>query len=731
MRLRTLVVAAGVLALTPVPVAGAQEGSCGRAVVFTLPGVTWDDVESFRPPEILRLIDEGAAASISVRTNAARTTYASGFATIGAGARVDGGTMSGGPIGNPRTDGPFEVDVRVAGTSEIEELAEDAGYGAVPGALATAVDAPVIAIGNGDPGHPAPLPGRDGRFTLLAAMDDSGVVELAATGPALLREDADSPFGVRTDQDALAETLDGALAEDCAVIVVDQGDLLRADLLAGLNDVPLDAQRREALARADETLAHISGQLDPTRDLLLVVSPTSPAWDVAHLGVAIAVGPGFEPGDTLGSASTRRNGVVTLPGVAPTVIEFLGLERPASMNGRPFESIPTDGDRIATAVALDEESTFIDGVKNGINATFVIFQIAVYLLALLLLSWRERREHELAGAALGRTLEAAGLGIVAFPISTFVAGALAAHDLGLPLYVGAILAIDAALVTGVWLVREHALDRLLLLSAGTLGLLSLDLMLGAQLQMNTVFGYSPIVAGRFSGAGNIAFSILAGTAVLTAALVVHRWGSGRRTLISIALLFLGVVIVDGAPQFGSDVGGVIALVPGFTVTWMFLAGVRPNLRTIALALLGALAAVGLFLMIDLARPSGSRTHLGRLFNDVQSRGYGILWDTIARKAEANLRVFRTSIYTLFVPPALGAMAWLLRRPVGQWHEMAARYPKLWQGMIAGLIVAVFGFATNDSGIVIPAVILSFLVPTALLVHLLIGKVLPEEASHER
>ncbi|MPZ68958.1 MAG: hypothetical protein GEU71_05455 [Actinobacteria bacterium] len=729
MRLRAAIVVAFLAALVvPASTAEAQEGSCGRAVIFTLPGVTWRDIETFRPPELLRLTEAGAAGSISVRTNAARTTYASGFATIGAGARVEGGAMSGGPIGRPRAQGPFETDVRVAGMREIEELAEEAGYGAVPGALATAVDAPVIAIGNGDPGYPAPLPGRDGRFTLLAAMDDLGVVELAATGPSLLRDDPDAPFGVRTDQDALAEALDVALAEDCAVIVADQGDLLRTDLLAGMNDVPLTAQRGEALASADEALAHISGQLDQSRDLLLVVSPTAPAWDVAHLGVAIAVGPGFEPGDTLRSASTRRTGVVTLPGVAPTVIEFLGLDRPASMNGRTFESIPMDGDRIATAVALDEESVFIDGVKNGINATFVIFQIAVYLLALLLLSWRERRKHEVAGAALGRTLEAAGLGIVAFPISTFLAGALPAHDLGLPLYVGAILAIDAALVAGVWLVRQHALDRLLMLSAGTLGLLSLDLMFGARLQMNTVFGYSPIVAGRFSGAGNIAFSVLAGTAVLTAALVVHRWGSTRRTLVTIALLFLFVVIVDGAPQFGSDVGGVIALVPGFTVTWMLLAGVRPSLRTIGLAILGAVAAVGVFLMVDLARPSGSRTHLGRLFDDVRSRGYGILWDTISRKAEANLRVFRSSIYTLFVPPALGAMAWLLRRPVGQWHEMAARYPKLWQGMIAGLIVAVFGFATNDSGIVIPAVILSFLVPTALLVHLLIGKVLPEDGA---
>jgi hypothetical protein len=35
------------------------------------------------------------------------------------------------------------------------------------------------------------------------------------------------------------------------------------------------------------------------------------------------------------------------------------------------------------------------------------------------------------------------------------------------------------------------------------------------------------------------------------------------------------------------------------------------------------------------------------------------------------------------------------------------------------LLAVIGFAVNDSGISIPAVILSFLVPMALIVHLLL------------
>jgi hypothetical protein len=124
-----------------------------------------------------------------------------------------------------------------------------------------------------------------------------------------------------------------------------------------------------------------------------------------------------------------------------------------------------------------------------------------------------------------------------------------------------------------------------------------------------------------------------------------------------------------------------------------------------------------FLAFDLSRPEESQTHLARLYEDVQDRGGAVFWDTVERKVEANFRLFRTSIWTFFVPPALIAMALLLRRPEGRWQAVATRYPRLRAGLVGGLVLAVLGFAVNDSGIVIPAVVLSFLVPMAILTHL--------------
>jgi hypothetical protein len=716
---------AGVALLVLHPIAASAQESCRRAIVFTLPGVTWEDVDAVRPPELLRIVEEGAAGSISVRTIASRTSYASGYATLGAGARVDAPQITGAPVDTGSSDGILDRDVQM-NIAPATELAKSAGYDAVPGALGSAVTHPLVAIGNADLGRPVPTPVGPSRWALVAAMERTGAVAVSVAGSELLTDDPDAPYGVRTDPAAIRAAVDAALAIPCASLIIDHGDLARADHFADLMFDERPRDRSAALSAADQLLGYVRGKLDLERDLLLVVSPTSPAWEsVARLGVAVAAGPGFEAGATVESASTRRRGVVTLPDVAPTVLDHLGDDRPPSMNGRPWLGVEApEPDRIAAAIDLDDESVFVDGIKGPVSTWFVVGQVVVYLLALALLAWREsraRRREDPSGpgvSGLARWLERAALALVAFPISTFFMGAVKAHELGTLPFVAILLAIDALLVVAASLIAGRPLDRLLVLCALTLAVVAADLVTGGRLQLNTVFGYSPIVAGRFAGAGNIAFAVLGASTVLTGALIVHRWRNPRAIRVT-AILFAVVVIIDGAPPFGSDVGGVLALVPALAITVVLLSGRRPSLKVLAIGLAGALVSLAAFVAIDLARPPSSRTHLGRLFEDVQARGVNVLTDTVERKLSSNLKVFRSTIWTFFVPPALAAMAWFLARPRGRWGRLAVVFPKLRAGLVGGLIVAVLGFAVNDSGIVIPAVVLSFLVPMALLVHLVL------------
>jgi len=716
---RALGAAAILLALTAAPVRAQQE-DCVRSVVLALPGVMWSDIERHEPPNILEATEDGSWGSVSVRTNSSRTSLASGFVTMGSGARVDGGVTTGGPADTTVGAPLFAQGVHAAGVDEVVAGASDDGYGARPGGLAGALEAPVYAIGNGDLGKPAPAPVGFGRWTLLAAMNPDGVVDAAATGDDLLVDDRAAPYGVRTDPERLSEAVDAFLEdEDCGVAFIDQGDLTRFDqwtMALGRDEVgdDLAALQREALMATDVLVGELRGRLRP-EDLLLIVSPTSPAWaNEAHLGVAVAVGGWFDAGASLESASTRRASLVTLPDIAPTILEHSGVDRPPAMNGRAMVSVVTGDSPLATMTALDEESVFIDQVKGPISGVFILFQVVVYVLLLLLLVSGKQRGM---GSTAARTLQMCGLAVVAFPVSTYLAGVVDGHALGGVAFGALLVALTAALVLAVSFVFRSRLDRLLALAAFTWLVVALDLVTGSMLQLNTVFGYSPIVAGRFAGAGNIVFAVLGVTAILTGALIAYRFSGRSFTMPLIAGLFVATVVIDGAPAFGSDVGGVLALVPALGITLLLLSGKKPRIRTLVVASLAGVAVLAVFLVVDLSLPPESQTHLARLYEDTRDRGFGALFDTIERKATSNLRVFTSTIWTYFVPPALLAMVYLLRRPSGRWQQFAFDYPKLRAGLIGGLVLAVTGFAVNDSGIVIPAVILSFLVPMALLVHL--------------
>ena len=717
MRRATLLAASIVLlSVFAVPAHAHQPGGCGRVVVFAIPGITWSDVARVQPPELLEAVSEGAIGSLSVRTVTSRTSYASGFATIGAGARVDGGRSTGYVEGTPPGTGSAEVTA--AGVREMRSLLDEAGYTTVkPGALATALEGkPVAAFGNSDLGVEPPVPVGRGQWSLLAAMDEAGHVDLAATGRDLLSP-ADAPYGVALDPDEMAGALE-ALEVPCLTAMIDAGDPTRADAAAANLGVHEEEATDEALSRADALLRDVRERLHPHSDLLLIVSPTSPAWDDdVHFGVAVVVGPGFTAGSLLQSPSTRRAGLVTLPDIAPTILRHHGAPRPSSMIGREMYTRPTtDADRIAAQVALDREAVLIDALRAPVSTGFVVAQVLLYAVVAWMLRRRGRKEPA-ERLQPPRAPVIAALGVVAFPLATYLSGLgdqLGGGAVGLVIR---LLVLDAMIVTATCITLRSPFDRLLGVTGLTYLVLVVDLVTGAHLQVNTVFSYSPLVAGRFAGIGNIAYAVLAATTVITAALLVHRERASRRSLSIAAGLFVVAVVADAAPQFGADVGGILALVPGLSVTWLLLADRRPRLRTILLIALGAVAAVAVFLAIDLAQPAESRTHLARLFEDVRGRGPSVFVDAIRRKVQTNLRVFGSTIWTYLVPPALAAIGWLLVRPRNRWQRVAERYPRLRAGLVACLIVAVLGFAVNDSGIVVPAMMLSFLVPLALLMHL--------------
>jgi hypothetical protein len=695
-------VASGVVTILIAAAPAHASPSCSRTVIFTTPGVTWSDVTQVKPPTVMSLTREGAVGSMSVHTDSSRPSYSSSFVTIGAGARMPGFESF------SETDSSVGTrhlmhEVQVSTPSELHALSARSGYGARPGALAQVLNTPVVAIG--DAATSQTSSGGFAQWPLLAAMNPSGRVEYAATGEQVLNGGAQSKTFV-VDAAGVIESVREALALHCATIVLDVGDLERAQV-AG-------APLQEALLSTDGILHDVVELLDLRRDLLLVLSPTSPAV-VTHLGVAVAVGPEFQPGSVLESASTRRPGIVTLPDVAPTVLAHFGVSQPSVMNGQSFFSAPSNGDRIAAAEDLDREAVFVDAAKPAMSWVFLLAELGFFAVAIAAMWLRSRKG--VAPGHLGRVVKTAALAVAGLPVVTFLVHLVPDSDLGRPGFIGLCLLLDAVAVTLISTFRSSPLERLGLLSALSLVIILADLVTGGHLQLNSVLGDSPLIAGRFSGAGNNAFAILAATAVVCGTVLVWRRGPTRVTLLQLAGVFAVVILVDGAPQFGSDIGGVLALVPGFAVAWMLLGGKRISLKLAALGIVGAMAAAGLFVAVDLSRPPQQRTHLGRFFEDVRSRGGSALTETVKRKASSNLRQARSfqNLYR-FLPGAL-VTAFFLFWPPRWWQRFGTEEPLLRAGCIAALIVALLGSGLNDSGITIFTTMLLFLAPMAILIRL--------------
>jgi hypothetical protein len=733
LRARLVVLLLGIL-LAPLLAAGGPAAAADAAnpyaadhvVVVGVPGLSWTDVSGQRTPELADLAAHGAIGSLTVRAARSLTCVLDGWASVGAGnrARFPGpeepepapaepanGDQVVGPEG-PNTLCDRQQLLAAVTLAEpeqaVERIAEDEGtrrFGAEPAALGTAVGCGTAV------GRPAAL---------------------AVAAPGVDVTVADRP---PSDGAALA-----ALLRDCPLTVVNLPDLVNtADLgpteaERPLTDATVPAERTEALAHLDRAVARIRTAVEelPGDTLLLVAGVSETDDERARLHAAIAVGPGFDRGTWLTSASTGRQPYVQLIDLAPTALRALGRDVPASMNGQPMRAT---GERPALAQAISRLDELNVAARAHFKSTGILFWILVIGVAAVVgsgvLVLGRRPGGGRPGRVPRRILRLGALVVAAAPVATYLAGLVSWEGTGSPRLVllAAVLAADLLVVllaaAGPW--RRRPLGPALVVLAVTAGTLVADVLTGSNLEMNGLLGYDAIVAGRFIGYGNLTFGLLAvAVLLLTAAgataLARRVPAERRRTALIGTVTAVGVltVAVIGMPSLGRDFGGVLAALPGFALLGMLLTGTRVTVVRLAAVLGAAVLAVGSLAVLDWLRPAADRTHLGRFVEQVLS---GEALTVVLRKAQANLDILLGSPLVWTLPSALAAAYWLLR-PGGllRTHTTSAGGTQLPGGLHpddvavlrAGLLavaVSLFlGAAVNDSGVAVPATAAALLVP---------------------
>lgn len=422
----------------------------GQTVVFGIPGLTIDDIDRERTPNLYRLLSEGAAANLNVRTIGSATCPASGWLSFGAGARAQAGPSPVAEDADP--DDPARCPTMIAPTTDVDRDSTDSGAASAKEAAKSdeahdgdSVDGTMRAQIEGFDAVKEPNIGSGYSVdygmlarTVAAVGDDVPAGTDAADADSLLEpcvaaEGPGAAYATANEDGVVTNFTDDATATDCRLGVVDLGAIgIRSWLYDPIPNysytVPPDFDRETRVAEADRRLGARLQEVrenakDGAADPTIIVAGLGDSSGLPQLRALIAAGPGFEPG-SLSSATTRTPGLLQITDLAPGILDGLDVDSPRAVG---FDSTPTDDDpqqRIDDLVAEAQKSTTIHQNLSTFSITLDVIFYVLFLACAILLnrSILGRRGGATRAPHVHRFLGWVSLGVASLPMGAFLAG---------------------------------------------------------------------------------------------------------------------------------------------------------------------------------------------------------------------------------------------------------------------------------------------------------------------
>jgi hypothetical protein len=609
------------------------------------------------------------------------------------------------------------------GLPATQQLNEVKAPGVVLGSLGGAVreaNGLTAAVGNSDVGA---IPGGDRRVfrpAAVVASDLRGLIRFGDVSTDLLKPTPTAPYGVSTDMARFEREYKSA--ENYArghrgpsLVVLDAGDLVRARYFA---DQVTPELQREQWSAALTSLDAVVGMAEKNRGDDGVVIVLSQGLYSSVQGVPGGLGPVIVSGKGwsgyLASPSTHRTGVVTHADVTATALQAMGIKPPVAVLGDAMVpvSVPDSlAARQAHVARVSEAAVAIDSPKSGVLNVFIGLIVLVLGGAAAVIGWSGAWRSPVRRSAT-RTLQALLLLTLAIPPASWLMFLIT------PLPRTPELAVLSLLGTVilVWILALFAWLRLPFrvpvagLALGFSLLMLVDQIVGAPLSAVGFLSYSPLLGARFYGMGNEAAGLFFSSSLIGAALLLDQWPdtrfgvSGRRW--GVAVLGVVVVGVAAAPFLGANVGSAVWALAGFACAWMLMNGRRLGVGSV-LAIAGLVVlAIGAFSAIDLLG-GGQQTHLGRALASTGQGGVSQLTTIITRKAATNVRVLTSTNWSWILAAALAFLGFARFRRSSGFSQFAAENPSFLAAIVAALVAGALALFTEDSGIVIPSLIMVY------------------------
>jgi hypothetical protein len=685
--------------------AGAQPPTPrGKAVIVVMHGVSWEEMAAAHVPPLQALLRRAAVGVMNSRSLNAPEEFAP-YVTIGAGR------------GAVATREHEVADLHGASRwryvlHEVEGLREanlQAHTQAHPGLLGTVLRHHGLRSGL------LLIPRFRNAVALggAIAMDETGTVSW--TG--------DTWPGDHDQAEIIA-----AAVHQTDFLVIDLATMHGIAWSRTSNPVPTapDPEGARKLAGLAPIFFDLQRVLDPRRDLLIIISPTCPPYGspkhMSYAPIAI-IGPGFAPG-LLTSASTRRAGIVANVDIAPTILRYFGIYE---SEGRTHPTVGTgilrSAPRLRRSLAL--RMTYSGQVPASMSGHAITARppkqplrqiLAISRRGVRLLDWQWRFAPVYAvgqfiaflgvGAALTlapawarrsrRRLRIALLLAMSLPLALLFLGPLDPGGVVQPYIMVAAL---AAALTSLAVAGSAPVTALGALLTATSGIIILDSMTGAHLLGDYMVNFAAMYGSRFYGIGNETMGFVVASAAIGSAATAQQAGVSRGAAWALALWFVFVALVIGAPWWGANWGGGVTAAFAFTVVYAGVRAGRPRLRHWAAALAPAVIIAAAIIALDLVGNVRTFTHIGDSARLVSAGGLPAAATIAVRKIQGNLHIMTIVPWLGITLAVCAAAIWLVLKPPARLRAALKANPILWAGLAGGTAAAVIAVIVNDSGIV--------------------------------
>ena len=725
-----------------------------QVVLIIAPYLTWEDIDETTTPRIYRLSIQTAIGNLNARSRVkdfdGKPSLLEGALSLSAGAwsRVDASARA--PYNTyEMVEGAegFEMYERLVGKSTGEAkiaylglprmIAVNASgdFTVTPGLLGSAIEnagGVTAAIGNSDLGS---------RYTAehvmrpaaLIAMNENGLVRLGSVSPNLLEMDSTSPYGVRTNREALAEEIDvvarAIRADRPSLIVIDPGDLYRAR--SSMRDSTVEAAERNwknALSTLDWVYTEARDSFPRATILIASQASMNPNLNREGLGPLIVSLAQSDPvhtehGSVLGeymlsSDSTQRRGLSTNLDLSATIYSLLEIPASIEVLGAPLyaEHSAKGGwfdridDRQAHFIESNNTALSVDSLRGTVVGMFIWVTALLLVVGGFALVRANNHWKKSTALRVREALNIVILGCLSLPAASWLMFVIDRW----PQTPTAVLAQLLVTTAALWIVA-YAIARvrkgasgIIFLGAITALVVILDQMVGAPFSFSGFFSYSPIMAFRFYGLGNEGAALLYGATVIAFTLWLDRVEKPQRyTTWLLATGGFFVMLICAAPWWGANVGVAAWGTVGYAVLVLLTNDKKVTWKSVGLMLIAIVLILGVLIVID-RYGSGGQTHLARSIGMAEQGGVAPLVEIVVRKAATNFRVLTASMWGTMFVAVMGFLVAMRVRPAPELTRTLEANKFFSDGMAAILVGGITAFFTEDSGIVLPAIMVLYL-----------------------